>query len=214
VSTLTFSGCGKIISNVQFCLTLSDMICRSIAIDDVFSSESTSNALYIFFDYKDVRNQTAKHVASSLLKQLVRVIQFIPSSLEQMYDYHKNETRAPTLSSLMDVFITQANHSFYIVFFDAFDECGEQGLVYSELVQRLYDEGMKVCITHRPHVLKSPEVDFQDFTRVEIRARDEYIESYIRAQLAMHQKPTQFDDTFRIRIINAILHQANGMYAS
>jgi hypothetical protein len=151
-------------------------------------------------------------VAASLLKQLVRSVNRLPSSLEKIYDDEKKERRAPTLSSLVDLFIIHPKQASCVVLFDAFDECGEQGLVYSQLIQRFHSEGIKVFITHRPHVIKSPEIDFGDFTRMEIRARDEDVGIHIRGQLALHEKAKRFENTFRDRIINAIMLKANGMY--
>jgi hypothetical protein len=112
----------------------------------------------------------------------------------------------------VDLFVIHAKQGSYIVFFDAFDECGEQGQVYSQLIQRFHSEGIKVFITYRPHVLKNPEIDFKDFTRVEIRARDEDVGIHLRGQLALHEKAKRFEDTFIERIIKAIMLKANGMY--
>jgi hypothetical protein len=139
-------------------------------------------------------------------------VNLLPSSLEKIYDEEKKERQAPTLSTFVDLFIIHAKQASYVVFFDAFDECGEQGLVYSQLIQRFHSEGIKVFITHRPHVLKNPGVDFEDFTQVEIRARDEDVAIHLRGQLALHEKAKRFEDTFRERIINAIMLKANGMY--
>jgi hypothetical protein len=166
---------------------------------------------YVFFDYKDVQNQTAKNMITSLLKQLVCTMQSIPVALEKLYDEDKNEKRRPSLDGLVDLFIKHAKQMSCVILFDAFDECGEQGIVRSRLIQRFYNSGVKVFITHRPHVLTSPKSDFPEHTLLEIQARDEDIEGYIDKQLRMEEKAKRLDDTFRTRIIDDIKQQAKGM---
>jgi hypothetical protein len=151
---------------------------------------------------------------ASLLKQLIYTTQSIPNDLEKMYDEDKKEKRRASLDGFVDLFINYAKLMSFVVLFDAFDECGEQGIVCSRLIQRFYNSGIKVFITHRPHVLKNPEIDFQEYTRIEIQARDEDIEGYIEEQLRMEEKAKRLDETFRTRIIDEIKHQAKGMYSS
>ena len=129
-----------------------------------------------------------------------------------MYHDDINDKRPHTLSSFVDLFISHAKKDSFIILLDAFDECGEQELVYSQVIQPLYNAGIKVFITHRPHIIIKPEVDFQDFMRVEIQAMDEDIESYIRGQPKMQKKAKHLDDTFTLEIIEAIKGKAKGMY--
>src|SRR5208282_3064807 len=107
---------------------------------------------------------------------------------ETMYDEAKTGSPRPILSAFVDLFIRYAKLASFIVFFDAFDECNQQGIVCSQLVRRIYNSGIKVFITHRPHVLQKPEADFEDFTVMEIRAHSEDIENYIAQQLEVEEK--------------------------
>jgi hypothetical protein len=138
-------------------------------------------------------------------------MQSIPDVLENMYDEDRNEKRRPSLDGLVDSFINHAKRMSCVILFDAFDECGEQGIVRSRLLQRFYSSGIKVFITHRPHVLTGPKSDFPLHIVVEIQARDEDIEGYIDRQLRMVEKAKRLDNIFRTRIIDAIKQQAKGM---
>jgi hypothetical protein len=128
-----------------------------------------------------------------------------------MYDEDKKEKRRPSLDAFVDLFIKHVKQVSFVVFFDAFDECGEQGIVCSRLIQRFYNSGIKAFITHRPHVLKNPEIDFQEYTSIEIQVQDEDIECYFNTQLRMEEKAKWLDNTLRARIIDEIKHQAKGM---
>lgn len=150
-------------------------------------------------------------MVASLLKQLIYTIQSIPDALEKMYEEDKNEKRKPSLDGFVDLFMNHAKQVPCVILFDAFDECGEQGIVRSRLLQRFYSSGIKVFITHRPHVLTSPKRDFPRHIVVEIQARDEDIEGYIDRQLRMEEKSERLDNTFRTRIIEDIKQQAKGM---
>ena len=129
-----------------------------------------------------------------------------------MYDEDKKEKRRPSLDAFVELFIKHTKEMSFIVLFDAFDECGEQQTVQCQLIQRFYNSGLKIFITHRPHVFKSPEADFQEWTRVDIQARDDDIERYVKTELDMKAKERQFDSSLRVRIISEIKSQAKGMY--
>jgi hypothetical protein len=129
-----------------------------------------------------------------------------------MYDDVKMEMPGPTLSSLVDLFVTYAKQEPYVIFFETFDECGEQGLVKTQLIQKLHSDGIKVFVTYRPHVLQNPKADFQEFHPMVIQARNEDIELHIRAQLDLHENAKRFEETFKEKIINVIILKAKGMY--
>jgi hypothetical protein len=167
--------------------------------------------LYIFFDYKDVQNQTAEKVIASLLKQLIFSIKTIPSTLQRMYNEAKSGSPRPILSDFVDIFIAQAKSASFVVLFDAFDECQQQGIVCSQIIQKMYASKIKISITHRPHVLQSPEFDFKEFTKMEIRAQGEDIENYISRQLEIEERAKRLTEIFKTVIIKEIKDQANGM---
>lgn len=168
--------------------------------------------MYIFFDYQDVQNQTAEKVIANLLKQLIYLIDTIPSQIMTMYNEAKKEYPRPILSAFVDVFITYAKLASFIILFDAFDECDQQGIMIFQLIRRMYNSGIKVFITHRPHILQKPEDNFEESTILKIRAHDEDIESYIAQQLEIGEKVQRLDKTFKNTIIKEIRDQAKGMY--
>jgi DNA repair photolyase len=128
-----------------------------------------------------------------------------------MYDEFKSGSPRPNLSSFVDLFVTHATPASFIVFFDAFDECNQQGIVRSHLIRRMYNAGIRVFVTHRPHV-QFPDVDFKDLTRIEILARSEDVENYIAQQLEVEGNAKRLNESFKATIIKQITDQANGMY--
>lgn len=180
-----------------------------MAIDYLREPSVQDNPLYIFFDYKDTQNQTAEKVIANLLKQLIFVFRTIPDDLKTMYEKNKTESPKPTLSELVHLFIIHAKLGSFIVLFDAFDECNERPIVWSQIVRTIYSSGIKVFVTHRRHVLQGIES-----TVVEVRAQDEDIEKYIAQQIGMEEKVNHLTDTFKYRIMTDITKQANGMYNS
>jgi hypothetical protein len=165
--------------------------------------------LYLFFDYKD--DQTAEKVIATLLKQLIYLMKAIPHDLETKYDQTKNGYPRPVLAEFIDLFIKYAKPVSFIVLFDAFDECKHQGIIWSQLIRQMYDSGIKVFITHRPHVLQSPGTHFQECTVVEIQAHREDVENYIAQQLEMEEKAQLLSETFKTLIIRRISDQAKEM---
>lgn len=181
-------------------------------IDYLLDPSVDVNPLYIFFDYKDILNQTPEKVIASLLKQLVASLSTLPSSLVKMYDEMKNGLPPPSLSDFVDLFIRCSTQHSVVVLFDAFDECDQRGTMISRLVRRLYQAEIKVCIMHRPHVLQHLDIDFEKVTKLEIRAQSEDVETYIAQQLQQEEKMRRLDDNYKAGIINEISKRADGMY--
>jgi hypothetical protein len=150
-------------------------------------------------------------VIASLLRQLISSINIIPSDLKTQYDQVKQGQPRPTLSVLIDLLIKYTKLASFIFLFDAFDECKQQGIIWSRLVKEIYNSGIKVFITHRPHVLQRTKAAFEECTVVEIRARPGDIKMYIAQQLEMHENTQFLDETFKNTIIKEISHQANDM---
>ena len=205
------AGAGKSFLTCDFLYSdLTDNI-RSLAIDYLLGPSVSVRPLYIFFDYKDDQNQTAEKVIANLLRQLISSIQIIPSDLETEYDRVKNGSPRPVLSVFINLFIKYAKSASFIVLFDAFDECKQQGVILSQLVRQMYNSGIKVFITHRPHVLQNTKADFNECTVMEIRARREDVQNYTAQQLDMEEKTKHLAETFKDTIIKEISAQANDM---
>jgi hypothetical protein len=205
------AGAGKSFLTCDFLYSdLADNL-RSLAIDYLLGPSVSVMPLYIFFDYKDDQNQTAEKVIANLLRQLISSIQIIPSDLETEYDRVKNGSPRPVLSAFINLFIKYAKSASFIVLFDAFDECKQQGVILSQLVRQMYNSGIKVFITHRPHVLQNPKADFNECTVMEIRARREDVQNYTAQQLDMEEKTKHLAETFKDTIIKEISAQANDM---
>lgn len=178
-------------------------------IDHLLEPSVEVNPLYIFFDYKDAHIQTAEKVIASLLKQLLFPFDTLPSALEAMYDKSKTGSPRPVLSDLVQLFITCSSRLPAVVLFDAFDECGNQRRIISELVVPLHKSGIRVCITTRPHVLQDLKHTFDSATIMEIRAQREDIETYLAHQLEQSQR---LNATFKADIIRKLSNHADGMY--
>jgi hypothetical protein len=128
-----------------------------------------------------------------------------------MYDKAKTGSPRPILSVFIDLFIKYTKPASLIVIFDAFDECKQQGIIWSQVVRQMYNSGIKIFITHRPHLLLNPEADFNEFTIMEIRAHREDIENYVAQQVEVEPKTKRLTETFKTTIIKQISDQANGM---
>ena len=151
----------------------------------------------------------------SLTKQLVVSLQSVPSSLKTIYDEVEKNSSTPQLSDFVDLFLEYSKQHSIVVLFDAFDECGEQEIVISQLVLRFYKSGIKVFITHRPFVLKNPESHFENVVTQEIRARREDIEAYVDHQLKNKEMAKGcLDSQFKNGIVKQISDLADGVYES
>jgi len=127
------------------------------------------------------------------------------------YDEVKCGSPRPLRSIFVDLFIKYASQGSFIVLFDAFDECDQRGIVLSEIIRPIYNAGIHIFITHRPHVLQNPDADFEDIFIKEIRAQSEDIEKYIAQQLEVEENSRRLSETFKASIISEIRDRAKDM---
>ena len=203
--------------------------CRSIVIESLqqmFVGEDVSIS-FAYCDYKDRTNQTTVNLISSLVKQIVSQQKYMPVDVVNLYSAHGHGQSSLSLEdqlSLLASFPNSSRRSFILI--DALDEHFTNEDEENALQLTLLDELLK---------LQSQGSGFKGYTlfftsrenrviqehlagsaRLDIRAADSDIESYIRSRIA---NPSQFrfaekimgDAKFANMIVNRLTEKARGM---
>lgn len=200
-------------------------MCRSIIIDYLICNPPASHTVvaYIYFDYKDKDTHNVSAVSYSILRQLLEYIDRIPQSIQQFYDSPNRERKGDHMSVDQCVSIIQAvcrNMDRVFLVFDALDECpihddraNELRSKMIALIRRMSDS-MTICVTSRPHLALTHELD--DCACLEVRATDGDMRAYLNARMSDHKILRKILDQNPIlenHLAETICSKANGMYA-
>lgn len=142
----------------------------------------------VYFNYKDQGAHDAPDVIGAVLKQLVESRRELSQHIEQAYSQHVNGRSRLTReerSILLRSEVSQFARVFIVV--DALDESPETKGARREIVSELKELGSKanILVTSRP--LPLIEQDFRSCLRLEIRAQDDDVRTYIRGRLENDQ---------------------------
>jgi hypothetical protein len=181
-----------------------------------FKGEATFGIACIYCNYKEKDAQTPANLIASLWMQLVEDRSSLSTDVKDLYDDCVNRGTRPPLSEVSKVLqseITKYTKVFIVL--DALDECSESDgtrQIFLTEMRKLIPN-ISLLVTSRD--ITSIELEFQTAARLEIRANDEDIRSYLKSriegqpQLARH---IEKDPTLRGEILDTIVEKANGMY--
>lgn len=202
---------------------------RSIVIENLrqmFFGEDVSIS-FAYCDYKDRTNQTTVNLISSLLKQIVSQQKDMPVEVVNLYSTHGQGQSSLSLEnqlSLLSSFPNSFRRSFILI--DALDEHftneDEENALQSTLLDELLKlqnqgsgfKGYTLFFTSREnHVIQE---HLAGSVRLDIRAADLDIESYVRSRIA---NPSRFrfadkimgDAELANTIVDTLTEKAQGM---
>ena len=205
------------------------VLCRSIVVESLqkmFAGENVSIS-FAYCDYKDRTNQTTVNLISSLVKQIVSQQKDMPVEVVNLYSAHGHGQRSLSLKNLLSLlssFPSSFRRSFILI--DALDEHftneDEENALQLTLLEELLKlqkqrsgfEGYTLFFTSREnHVIQE---HLAGSVRLDIRAADSDIESYVRSRIS---NPSQFrfadkimgDTELANTIVDTLTEKAQGM---
>lgn len=205
------------------------MPCRSIVIENLqqmFVGEDVSIS-FAYCDYKDRTNQTTVNLISSLVKQIVAQQKDMPVEVVKLYSAHGQGQKSLSLGNqlcLLSSFPNSFRRSFILI--DALDEHftnedeenGLQLILLEELLklqkQGSCFKGYTLFFTSRENYVIQEHLT--GAVRLDIRAADSDIESYVRSRIA---NPSHFrfvdkimgDAELANTIVDTLTEKAQGM---
>ena len=149
--------------------------------------------IYVFFDYKDEKNQSVSAILANLLRQLLEHLQHIPQEVQSFYgsrfvDPNQNNSTIEQWIALIELLCKKFCRSFLIV--DALDECPELDENSNEARAKMFSSILRlsksahVFLTSRPSVDVAAEIP--GCMTLSIRARYSDLRSYLKARKTEH----------------------------
>jgi hypothetical protein len=179
-------------------------------LEKIFRDNDKVAVACIYCNYKEAAEQTVPNLIASLLKQIVQPSPTISEQVKSLYTYHKNRGTRPVLDEVVKVLGSEImTYSRVFVVVDALDECREDDSTRAKLMKLLLSlpKNTSVMVTSRN--LPSIAQDFGGAERLDIRAIDDDVTTYIKNRLSVaprHLKKLQ--ET----IVSKIVDNINGMY--
>lgn len=179
---------------------------------------------FAYCDYKDRTNQTTVNLISSLVKQIVSQLKNMPVEVVNLYKQGQSSLSLQSHLSLLSSFPNSFRRCFILI--DALDENftneDEEDVLQLPLLEELLklrkqgsaSNGYTLYFTSREnHVIQE---QLTGSARLDIRAVDSDIESYVRSRIA---DPSQFRFAEKIKgdaelanmIVNRLTEKAQGM---
>lgn len=134
------------------------ILSRSVLIDDLEARFQDQNIglAYFYFEYARQDQQTARHVAACLLRQLASCVGEIPEELFSLYQNLSLRGKSLDSNHLVASLIAVSKQlSLNFIILDALDECREDELSrILDIVKQLSTENgaIRIYTTSRPHL--------------------------------------------------------------
>lgn len=189
---------------------------RSVIVDYLkqWTQQDSVAIGYVYCIYNAV-DQTATNLIASLFQQVVQQQSVLSGDVTSLYDHHNEERTRPSLPEyirLLQAHIQRFSRIFIVV--DALDECSEDDGVRDLFLAQLRYllPNIRLLVTSRE--ITSLGRAFDDATRLEIRANEDDLRTYIQVQIeeqALLRSHIKDDPSLKDTIINTIIEKANGM---
>ncbi|KAJ6149578.1 hypothetical protein N7471_000777 [Penicillium samsonianum] len=162
----------------------------SIVIDELdrrHGNDPSVGIAYIFcsFRYCDDPRQSPDNVLASMIRQLIRRLPLLPSTVLLLYEKHRSNGSRPSFKDLSKAFkdvVQMALKQVFIVI-DALDECKAVTIsrILSQISETRASGNLNLLSTSRS--VPAIEARFQGSPFQEIRARKEDVMRYLKARL-------------------------------
>ena len=193
-------------------------ILTSIVVDHLCSKYRTDfsvGIVYLYCNFQQQQQQKPKDLLLNLLKQLVQRRAPVPESIKTLYERHNRERTRPLFNEILEALesvAAQYSRAFIIV--DALDECGISDRERREFLSAIFklQDKTKANLFTTSRINDNIARLFEGALSLQIRARDEDIESYLDRQISL--LPSDIvDDALRGTIRREVIRAVDGMYA-
>ena len=167
---------------------------------------------HIYCNYKETQNQVAEKLVSKLLQQLLQQTHQIPKDIEALYEDHvKAEMRLGREEALAALRSVAKSFARVFIVIDALDEC-HPAILHSFI--RPLIKIPDICVLVSSRDLPSIERCFASCRRLEIRANEADIRSYVQDHIEEEVELADFvneDENLREKIVGMLVQRSCGM---
>jgi Cdc6-like AAA superfamily ATPase len=192
-------------------------IMAALVIDHLLRTRHMAHdpVVFIYCNYKRQDEQTAKHMLSSMLRQIVDIQPGVPAVVQDFFASHNTKRTTPSgdeIKLFFEKIATRVQGITIVV--DALDECEARARdnllpIISILRQRCT---VRLLATSRflPTIEAHPT--FTEKPTLEVKATDEDLENYVRSRASeLHRRIASKSDLLN-NLVRGIVDATGGMY--
>ena len=180
-----------------------------------FRTDTSIGIAYLYCNYRRQHEQTLGDILTSLLKQLMQTLSYIPDTIKSLYDTHKEMRTRPSFDEILGALYSVVTiYPKVFIVIDALDECQVFHACQKKFLSTLFSLqskcGANLLVTSRfmPEIMKS----FQGCISLEIRASEHDVRRYLNGHMShlpplVGQNPDLQEDV-ETEIVKAV----DGMY--
>jgi hypothetical protein len=190
----------------------------ALVIDHLLRTQHVADdpVTFIYCNYKRQSEQSAKHMLSSILRQIIDIQPRVPKLVQDFYTFHTTKRTAPSSDEIRKV-LEAASRDLrgLTIIIDALDECEtrarQEFLSAVETLRRQCE--VRLLATSRPLPTVQAHPIFLTKPMLEVKASDEDLEKYIRSRASeLHSRVMSKPDLLE-EIVTSTIRATGGMYA-
>lgn len=192
-------------------------IVASLVIDYLLRSHHVADesVTFVYCNYKRQSEQSAKHMLSSILRQIIDIQPAVPKPVQDFYMSHTRKRTTPSPGEVMQVLkaVSKDLRGLTIIV-DALDECEARAREeFLSAVETLRQQcKVRLLATSRPFPLVQSHRTFLNQPTLEVRASNEDLEKYIRSRASeLHSRVMSNPDLLE-DLVASMISASGGMY--
>jgi Cdc6-like AAA superfamily ATPase len=193
-------------------------IMAALVIDNLLRSQHVADepVTFIYCNYKRQSEQSAKHMLSSILRQIIDIRSVVPKLVQDFHTSHTTKKTTPSFGEIREVLeaVSKDLQGLTIVV-DALDECEKPAReVFLSAVETLRKQcEVRLLATSRPLPTVQSHLAFLGKPTLEVKASDEDLEKYIRSRASeLHFRVVSKPDLLE-HLVTSTVRATGGMYA-
>jgi Cdc6-like AAA superfamily ATPase len=193
-------------------------IMAALVIDHLLRTQHVADdpVTFIYCNYKRQSGQSAKHMLSSILRQIIDIQPGIPKLVQEFYTSHTARRTTPSSDEIEQVLgVVSKGLQGLTIIVDALDECetrARQDLLSAVGSLRRQCK-VRLLATSRPLPTVQSHSIFVGKPTLEVKASDEDLEKYIRSRASgLHFRVMSKTDLLE-DLVTSTVRATGGMYA-
>lgn len=193
-------------------------IMAALVIDHLLRRQHVADepVTFIYCNHARQSEQSAKHMLSSILRQIIDIQPEVPKLVQDFYLFHTTQTTTPSSNEIEQVLgaVSKDLRGLTIIF-DGLDECETRARTeFLSAVEILRKQcKIRFLVTSRPLLTAQSHLAFLGKPTLEVKASDGDLEKYIRSRASeLHSRITS-EPGFLEDLVTSTVRAARGRYA-
>jgi len=172
---------------------------------------------FIYCDYTKYKSQTIKYFIGTIVRQLVEQRSAITEDVRLLHKKYRRKGTPPSITEYLELLqsLARASSEVYLII-DALDECidNSRESIWGSLLTKLKISVPNLRLLCTSRYISDIGGRLKNSTRIEIRARDVDINTYILAQIESKDRLLglcEEDDALKDEILVAVGSNTEGM---